>query len=198
MSTVWFTSDPHIGHKNIATWRKNISSCEHNTEWFFECWRASVGKNDLVYVLGDSIFDRELFPRFAELPGRKILIRGNHDKGPASELLTVFEDVKALVPYKKFWLSHAPIHPQELRGKINVHGHVHYKTVPDYRYINVCCDNLWETEGRALITLQRLLEIFEKRIAGKCRACTGTGEHGDGHGRVCEKCNGTGKRAAAE
>ena len=39
-----------------------------------------------------------------------------------------------------FWLSHCPVHPNELRHKKNIHGHVHNKTVDDDRYINVCCD----------------------------------------------------------
>lgn len=38
---------------------------------------------------------------------------------------------------KKFWLSHCPLHPEELRGRLNIHGHVHTNSVRDQRYINV-------------------------------------------------------------
>ena len=46
------------------------------------------------------------------------------------------------VKYKEFWLSHAPIHPEELRDRINIHGHVHYKNIDDARYFNVSCENI--------------------------------------------------------
>jgi calcineurin-like phosphoesterase family protein len=52
------------------------------------------------------------------------------------------DSVQSLVKYKGFWLTHAPIHPDELRGKMNVHGHVHTKTLADNRYFNVSCENV--------------------------------------------------------
>jgi calcineurin-like phosphoesterase family protein len=32
------------------------------------------------------------------------------------------------------------MHPQELRGKINVHGHMHRDAIQDPRYVNVNVD----------------------------------------------------------
>jgi calcineurin-like phosphoesterase family protein len=49
-----------------------------------------------------------------------------------------------------------------LRGKKNVHGHVHYKTIPDDRYLNVCCENINFTP----ISLEEVNEIFKKREEG--------------------------------
>jgi calcineurin-like phosphoesterase family protein len=41
--------------------------------------------------------------------------------------------------YKSFWLSHCPIHPQELRNrKANIHGHLHGSVLNDPRYFDVC------------------------------------------------------------
>ena len=63
-----------------------------------------------------------------------------------------------LYKYKEFWLSHAPIHPCELRGKRNIHGHVHQNHVMDEhhkrdnRYINVCVEN---TDG-APVSLDKI------------------------------------------
>jgi calcineurin-like phosphoesterase family protein len=72
------------------------------------------------------------------------IILGNHDleRGNAPSLedyllipnLEVYGMVKK---YKKIWLTHAPIHPKELRGKFNVHGHVHKQSLNDKRYLNV-------------------------------------------------------------
>ena len=43
-------------------------------------------------------------------------------------------------------MSHAPIHPNELRGRFNLHGHVHQNSITlpdgslDDRYINCCVE----------------------------------------------------------
>jgi calcineurin-like phosphoesterase family protein len=57
-----------------------------------------------------------IFDIIDELNGRKILIRGNHDNFKIGEYLKHFEDVQGICKYKGFWVSHAPIHPAELRG----------------------------------------------------------------------------------
>ena len=51
-------------------------------------------------------------------------------------------EVYGFVKYKEFWLSHCPIHPNELRGKVNIHGHVHNKTIIDCNYFNTSCENV--------------------------------------------------------
>ena len=76
------------------------------------------------------------------------LILGNHDTDNAYRLANVgrmvemFDAVHGLKSQYGFWISHAPMHPAELRGKPNIHGHVHFATVPDDNYINVCCENV--------------------------------------------------------
>lgn len=57
----------------------------------------------------------------------------------------MFDSIHSMVNYKGFWLTHAPIHPCELRGKRNIHGHVHDNSVKrgmglDERYINACLE----------------------------------------------------------
>lgn len=72
-----------------------------------------------------------------------MLILGNHcrDKITMQEIVKHFDEVYSLYKYKEFWLSHAPIHPAELRGKYNLHGHVHFATLEDTRYFNCCLEN---------------------------------------------------------
>lgn len=92
---------------------------------------------------------------WGKLAGTKYLVRGNHDtKFTTEEWLKHFKRVESLVSYKGYWLSHAPIHPYELRGKGNIHGHVHQNSILDYdsgapewdrRYINVCVEAVRET-----------------------------------------------------
>ena len=74
--------------------------------------------------------------------GNKNLVLGNHDVD-AKFFSPYFSKVCGFARYKGAWLSHAPIHPEELRGKINIHGHTHYHCIlDDSRYINVCCEQV--------------------------------------------------------
>jgi calcineurin-like phosphoesterase family protein len=126
-------------------------------------WHNLVGKRDTVYVLGDACFTMDTIDHFSTLLGKKFLIRGNHDQLNTSVYLKHFEEVYGLLKYKEFWLSHAPIHPEELRGKINLHGHVHYATLEDNRYFNCCVENLVDLKGRSLISLDELRIIMKLR-----------------------------------
>lgn len=157
MSNVWFCSDLHLGHKNIGKFRAPlVNSTEENNQRILDDWNKHVTKRDHVYVLGDFCFDKELFDKL-NLPGeKKTLIRGNHDRFQTKQYLSFFDEIEGIVKYKNFWLSHAPIHPDELRGKINLHGHVHYSSIPDKKWFNCCPENLWPKYGRCLITLEEL------------------------------------------
>ena len=158
MSNVWFCSDLHFGHKNIGGFRAphHIQSEEENRWRITEDWRRLVRKNDVVYVLGDACFTMETIFEFEHLPGIKTLILGNHDNLATQEYLKHFKSVEGIVKYKEFWLTHAPIHPAELRGKVNLHGHVHYATIDDKRYFNCCPENLWRIFGESLVSLDQI------------------------------------------
>lgn len=164
MANVLFCSDLHFGHKNIGKFRNSLISDnteEENRRRICEDWRKRVTKRDIVYVLGDACFSMDTIFEFGELPGKKILVRGNHDLLDTQVYLKYFDGVYGLLKYKEFWLSHAPIHPNELRGKVNLHGHVHYGTIPDKRYLNCCPENLWPLVGSSLISLDEIRKFYE-------------------------------------
>jgi len=120
-------------------------------------------------VLGDAAFSEEAIDWVGSLKGTKYLIRGNHDDMPTTSYLRVFKEVYGLFKYKGLWLSHAPIHPDELRGKPNCHGHVHYKSIQldgadDGRYLNCCVENLMRNMGRPLINLREVKNYFNTRL----------------------------------
>jgi len=136
--------DLHFGHKNVQKFRKDMgfaNELEHR-HYVMEQWNKTVTKRDKVYVLGDACFTMEAIEDIGKLNGTKILIRGNHDNLNTRVYLKVFKEVEGIVRYKHAWLTHAPIHPDELRGKINIHGHVHYANIDDNRYENVCLENV--------------------------------------------------------
>lgn len=148
MSRVFFISDLHFHHKKILEFsgplRDGNSVDEHNHILIVR-WNSTITKRDLVYVCGDVCMGDNL-DIVGELAGRKILVRGNHDNFKLEEYTKHFEDVQGVCKYKSFWVSHAPMHTAELRGKCNIHGHVHHNSIRnsyneyDKRYINVCCE----------------------------------------------------------
>lgn len=171
--SVYFTSDPHLGHKNIAKFRKFVTSPEENTQIFIEDWNNRISKNDIVYMLGDVAFTEEALTDLSQLRGRKILIKGNHDDLVSTKLqATVFEEIHGILKYKGFWLTHCPIHPNEMRGKkANIHGHVHNKSIMksslfgrkslDSRYFNACVDILWPSYNSMFVSLDQLRSLYK-------------------------------------
>ena len=144
MSNVWLTSDLHLGHRNIHKFRTQFESEEHHREVIKENYHKVVTKRDKVFFLGDVAFTQECLEDVGTWVGeRKVLIVGNHcvDSIPMSEIVKHFDEVYSLLKYKEYWMSHAPIHPNELRGKYNLHGHVHYANIDDPRYLNCCLEN---------------------------------------------------------
>ena len=146
MSKVFFISDLHIGHRTILKYSADYrygDNIDQHDRWLVEQWNSVVNKNDLVYVLGDVCFDKNKMYLFHEMKGTKYLLPGNHDLFPLEVYLQYFEKIKWFSKYKHHWISHAPIHPDELRGRKNIHGHVHAKSIKhktgalDDRYVNV-------------------------------------------------------------
>lgn len=137
--------DAHLGHKNIGKYRGFDSEAEH-AEMVKENYHQVVTKRDVVYFMGDAAFTFEALDEVGTwVAEKKILIVGNHDleRGITMEhLCSVYDEVYAFKKYKEFWLSHCPIHPDELRGKVNIHGHVHEHTINDARYFNTSLENI--------------------------------------------------------
>ncbi len=144
VNNTFFISDLHLGHKNILNFspqRGGTTIAEHD-EWIISQWNSVVNKGDTVWVLGDVAFTDDALKLIPKLNGQKMLVRGNHDTQNAKVYLQYFQNIYGLIKRHGVWLSHSPIHPAELRGRFNVHGHVHHNTIPDPRYINVCVEAL--------------------------------------------------------
>ena len=182
MANVYFIGDLHFGHKNIAVFRKEFTDEIVHRQFLMDTWNETIGKRDVVYVMGDAAFTNDGLQSIRLLSGRKILIRGNHDLLPTDAYLSVFEEVYGLLAYKGLWLSHAPIHPQELYGRTNVHGHCHrggpvtihvasdssrgFSTGAKATYFNTCAEHL-PTPYKP-IRLDEMQEIIKQRIRDDC------------------------------
>ena len=81
---VWFTSDTHFNHANIIKYcNRPFASVEEMNEKLIENWNITVGKDDLVWCLGDFCLgydQKKHIPELvSKLNGRINLILGNHD-----------------------------------------------------------------------------------------------------------------------
>lgn len=146
MSNIFFIADTHFGHRNICKYRPQFKNPYEHDEYIIEQWNKTVNKKrDIVWVLGDMcILNEEYNMEYLidRLNGYIRVITGNHCYLPYYNHPKITIE-NGLVSKYKIWLSHCPIHPNELRGKgFNVHGHVHENSIQDKRYINVCCEKI--------------------------------------------------------
>lgn len=138
---IWFMGDVHGGHENIIKFRNQFQSEEEHFSHIEKNFNKLVTKRDKVFFMGDTAFTFEKLERIKKWNGQtKVLILGNHDTDRLNikDLCNYFDEIHGLVKYKEFWLSHCPIHPDELRGKFNIHGHTHAFSIDDDRYFNTC------------------------------------------------------------
>ncbi len=140
---ILMTSDLHIGHRAICKYRDVFAtSAEHDEYVLSEIEKLT--KRDILFILGDFLFDSADYDaymdRLNKTKCRIKLVMGNHDSTKLYKEPR-FEMQLPLFSFKNMWVSHCPIHPGELRGRIlNIHGHLHKVVIPDKRYFNVNLD----------------------------------------------------------
>ncbi len=153
---IWFTADWHLGESRMDMMQRPFADAD---EMFFclrERHNAVVAPNDTVYVVGDVCNKNtpEWLPRVAEFNGRKILVRGNHDRGISDADFgrcfdAVFpEDGGVFVPFPEagshenpmleLYLTHYP--SRALLGHFNLVGHIHSAWKFQLNMVNVGVD----------------------------------------------------------
>ena len=164
MTATYFGSDWHINHDNICNFREQFKTVQEHNEFIFDNYCSVVRPKDHAYLTGDIGFNVEALHLIKKLPGIKHLVMGNHDKEKKrnirlQDLVDTFHDIHGFLRYKEFWLSHCPIHPDELRNRFNIHGHTHYHNINDPRYLNISMENI----DFKPISLEEVRAIFESR-----------------------------------
>jgi Predicted phosphoesterase or phosphohydrolase len=144
MNTVCW-SDLHLDHAKAAKVR-GFASLKEYQEKVMDAWVKHVTPRTTIILGGDAALYYEGLALIKKLPGKKILILGNHDierDNDIRDVLEVYDRVEGLWKHRKgFWFAHAPLHPSQLRGRRQIHGHTHDEIIKDERYINVCWDLL--------------------------------------------------------
>lgn len=162
MSDVFFTSDLHLGHKLTAR-ERGFSSVEDHDKTIIENINNIVGKRAKLFILGDVCLTKQSFELLKEMQGVKELICGNHDNYSTPRYAEHFVKIHGFRRYKNFWLSHCPVHPQEMyRVKGNIHGHIHKNTdSPElplpYFNVNV------EFHNMKPVSLEMILDAFNEK-----------------------------------
>ncbi len=158
MAQVWFTSDLHLGHRLVSTKRGFETTAEHDAHVISTM--LDINRRDLLWVLGDIAWRPEHLRLLSAIRGDKKAVLGNHDKMNTQVYLQHFKSVWGSVKKYDCWLTHIPIHQQEIyRGNANIHGHIHKNagTPPlPFPYINVNWD-FWHRP----VPLSEILEIIK-------------------------------------
>lgn len=139
---IFFTSDQHFHHKKISEYcNRPFESSEEMDRVLIEMWNKTVGRNDLVYLLGDLTLHKKSIPLLLRiLNGQKIYVIGNHDYAAEKvvrkqersirEWLGVREFhtlTSVKIDGKKIILCHFPLLSWygQRRGSYHLHGHSH-------------------------------------------------------------------------
>lgn len=126
MRTTWLISDTHFNHDNIATYCQRPVDF---TEKIIKRWQEVVGDEDTVIHLGDvAIGNRKAVKDIlASLPGRKVLVRGNHDRQHGNDwwMENGFAFACDGLKYRRMWLTHEPSTSLADGCELNLHGHLH-------------------------------------------------------------------------
>jgi calcineurin-like phosphoesterase family protein len=123
---VWLTSDWHLNHDNIATY---CDRPRNFTSTIIKRHNERVRDEDIVVCLGDvAIGKRQLIEfQVRSLRGRKILVRGNHDKRGSNHwwMSHGFDFACDGVKFGNYWLTHIPSTSLADGCVLNIHGHLH-------------------------------------------------------------------------
>ena len=140
-NNVFFTSDLHIGHRNIIKLcDRPYDSIEEMDEALVENWNSVVGKNDRVFHVGDFAYRcsvqhaQEILVR---LNGQKFAILGNHDQlaYQLDDWQWVRQHEIRKINKQKIHFYHWPL--LEWQGSYGggwmIHGHQHNKDLEAYK-----------------------------------------------------------------
>ncbi len=122
--------DPHFNHdKEGGIMQTHCQRPANFSTKISENWRRTVKPNDLIIVGGDVFIGsaqkwRDLHPT---LPGRKILVRGNHDlnHGCTWWMENGFDFACDGFMFRNAWITHKPVNVLPEGTEINIHGHLH-------------------------------------------------------------------------
>jgi calcineurin-like phosphoesterase family protein len=182
-------SDPHFGHDNIIKYCKRpFDDVTHMNEELYKRYCEVVYDDDLVIWVGDCWFDNksvEGFETIKKLPGKRVLVPGNHDYDYHTHKLKtekIFEagfsmilpsETLIKIAGKICKLSHFPYHNEEVekyKHKMHntnyvikddscdylIHGHTHQKEKIIEKSICACVE-AWDYYPVKISEIEKLI-----------------------------------------
>lgn len=156
MNNIWFSSDFHINHKNIAgpklsNWDNGyraFDSVEDMNNTILKGINDNVNKDDVLYFLGDFCFGGHTnTPYWRSLINCKTIhwITGNHDLKAIlykNHFTSIQDYLKVVINKRTYIMFHYPILSWDEVGKgsVMLHGHVH--CAPEINKLNSKCKRL--------------------------------------------------------
>jgi calcineurin-like phosphoesterase family protein len=134
MGKVFVISDTHLHHD------KMVELCdrpENHTQLILENWRSTVTHWDMTLHLGDVTWDsKTLKLDLSGIPGKKVLVRGNHDEKSNQFYMNCgFDFVCSRFDWPAVICTHEPMRPKDIPlGKLNLCGHLHNNNPKDFGY----------------------------------------------------------------
>jgi calcineurin-like phosphoesterase family protein len=157
---VWMTSDLHFGHTNIIKYcGRPFPTIGHQDDTIIRLL-SKVAPDELIVFVGDLAlgYYQDGVDILKKLPGKKILVAGNHDITKEGECRLAKEGIfEYVVPFLYFrgvqedqvLVSHYPIvefFPLGVKRLLNYHGHLHQWRKEDteqIKYVNVGWDQTY-------------------------------------------------------
>lgn len=156
---IWVWSDLHLGDvEALSFFGRPFRSVDEMDDMLCERWRLSVGPDDVVVCLGD-VGTWPSLTRLQGLPGRKVLVFGNHDRSAKG-----FDVVCGSVyshGEPPLVLTHMPLR-RVPPACVNVHGHLHARLVTgSTAHVNVSVEQL-DYRPRRLTDIRRLAAVLAR------------------------------------
>ena len=161
ISNIWIISDTHFRHERMHVLCHRPA--DYN-EQIIRHWHENVKPDDLVIHLGDVAWPHGWEEGIIHmLPGKKILVRGNHDAKSLPNLMEKGFDIAVDSMSMKLegldiLFTHSPqvTHTHD----INVHGHLHDMACPESDCAHWLCS--LELQGYRVQNVRDLIKTWRK------------------------------------
>lgn len=124
-SIIWLTTDTHFNHNILVKGGYRPAGFE---SLIIKNLRHNVAEQDILIHLGDVIFYQYpyLNTLMDQIPGKKILVMGNHDhKSRGWYIRNGFDYATDMLVQDNVLFSHRPQPDLPPWIKLNIHGHLH-------------------------------------------------------------------------
>jgi calcineurin-like phosphoesterase family protein len=149
MGQTYFISDTHFGHEGVVKFAaRPFENAAQMDAAMIAAWNSVVRGNDIVIHGGDFAFGNVERAKwiFDRLNGRKILVRGNHDRLGHTQIgwQSVHEILDLKIDGERVIVCHYPMRewPGYYRSAYHLFGHSHTTMPSSSRALDIGVDNI--------------------------------------------------------